>query len=246
MKGLGGDKAVCCVSTASLLKLLIFPAFFRLNNFLIYVIHFHPINNIGGLMGLFSGNGNGSGSTPPPTLEQVINTTLTAANAATEVLSLANGFANLLGMETKTAFTETLYQQCMDAMAQAGKLATKAYGDQFNGPNDPALGGDTDYGICFNWSTQPNFTNAANSMAQDFSNWGVALTDGDIQNMLETINVEIAAKQGQVGTSFGVVNVGANSFVDWAVAYGTMPQDNEGNQALIYGFAAAQGGGFTK
>lgn len=194
---------------------------------------------------------NSSGGSAPQTLAQQVATFVSAADAASQIGSIVAQFAGGLNFVStyvppKTVSSvrqESIIASLTDAMSKAKPYVSKAYQQQFSGQPE-----GVDSGVIWNYTSnsgsQPNFGPTAQVIATNFDNWGIPATDGNIDDMINTMLSELNSTLGQVGSSTGTYSLNANQSVQWAICYGTFAQDDQDNLCIIWGFAAAEVGGF--
>lgn len=193
-------------------------------------------------MGLHS-----SGSTSVPTFEQIIQSSVTALSAASDLAGIIGDFTGLTPRElvllrsSERNDPTTVLQRLLKAMDDSKPYCTAAFKTQFN--NAPT---GTDSGLILNYSQTGNLDGVVKQIETNFNNWGISLSADQIMDMANTIATEVDAKLGQVGSSFGSFSIDANDTLNWTVAYGTFAQTDAGVLALIYAFSAQEVGGFGR
>lgn len=177
------------------------------------------------------------------TFAQIVEKTVTAVNAVSDLATIASQFLALgegegqLGQaQVGAADPQSVLAQLKKAMAAGLTACNGAFTGAF--PSVSPAGSDN--GLVWNYTTNPDLNNVVSQIAQNFSNWGITLSAAQVQDMATTMAQEVASKMGATSTSYGVFSLGMNSQIDWAIAYGTFPQNDDGAQALVYAFSAAE------
>lgn len=176
------------------------------------------------------------------TFAQIVEKTVTAVNAVSDLATITSQFIALGGEKpladplVATVDPQSVLTQLKSAMASGLSACNNAFKGAF--PSVSPAGSDN--GLVWNYTTNPDLNNVVNQIAQNFSNWGITLSAAQIQDMANTMAQEVASKMGATSTSYGIFSLGMNSQIDWAIAYGTFPQNDDGAQALVYAFAAAE------
>lgn len=185
----------------------------------------------------------GCSSGTAETFAQIVEKTVTAVSAVSDLVTITSQFLALGESHEQLSHSfvgaddpQTVLAQLKSAMA-AGLTACN---NAFKGAFASVSPAGTDNGLVWNYTTNPDLANVVNQIAQNFSNWGITLSAAQVQDMANTMAQEVASKMGATGTSYGVFPIGMNSQIDWAIAYGTFPQNDDGAQALVYAFSAAQ------
>lgn len=176
------------------------------------------------------------------TFAQIVEKTVTAVNAVSDLATITSQFIALGGEKpladplVAAVDPQSVLTQLKSAMASGLSACNNAFKGAF--PSVSPAGSDN--GLVWNYTTNPDLNNVVNQIAQNFSNWGITLSAAQIQDMANTMAQEVGSKMGATSTSYGIFSLGMNSQIDWAIAYGTFTQNDDGAQALVYAFAAAE------
>jgi len=82
-------------------------------------------------------------------------------------------------------------------------------------------------------------------LSQNFMNWQFPVNDDMLQNMAQTMVLEVFTKAGTGDTSVGTYSISNNQSIDWTLTYGLFSiTESPSTQGLIYAFSAAFNSGF--
>lgn len=88
-------------------------------------------------------------------------------------------------------------------------------------------------------------TQLKQQLSQNFVNWQYPVEDDMLQNMAQTMVLEVFDKAGSGDTSVGTYSINVNQSIDWTLTYGLFSvTENPSTQGLIYAFSSAFNSGF--
>ena len=102
-------------------------------------------------------------------------------------------------------------------------------------PGESANG--VDAGVVAGFNNNGDLTNIIKQIKNDFTIWALPLSDAQINQMAETLKIQVQAQTGLAGVSEGTFYLNPNQSLIWVVSYGLF-QVNQTAQGLVYAFTA--------
>ena len=156
---------------------------------------------------------------------------LTAAAAPVALSAGARGYrlTSSLMFADPQDFNTALKATIASAKNAASGTFTKKW------PTETANG--VDAGVVAGFNNNGDLTNIITQIKNDFTIWALPLSDVQINQMAETLKVQVQAQTGLAGVSEGTFYLNPNQSLIWVVAYGLF-QVNQTEQGLVYAFTA--------
>lgn len=164
--------------------------------------------------------------------------------AVTQLNGVAQGFVTpqadryVVSMSVPNDINGALKSAMTAALAKATAVFTKQW------PDLTAAGAD-------NGCVQAYVTGSSSvacvvdRLTSDFNTWEISADPTTIQQMANTIALNIQGQMGLAGSASGHHALNMNQSINWAVAYGLF-QIDVNNQGLIYAYTAALDSGFAR